>query len=203
MSDSSSSTPTGDRLKTVASELFAERGYAGTSLAEIAKRLGIRKPSLYNYYGSKDELFMDLLTASVEAWRDASRPALDGPGSHHERLHRHLHSAIGFAVDSPHAMAMCRVAVSQVGSSLSERVEELLLSHRQEYRQRLEAFFIDAVQAREVRPLEISTLVLAWQTFLDGVITRYLFAFGHQSLLLEQLDDLWRLFWRGIAAEIS
>ncbi|MBX7192771.1 MAG: TetR/AcrR family transcriptional regulator [Sandaracinaceae bacterium] len=41
--------------------LFAERGYAGASLRELARRLGIQQPSLYHYFRSKDELVEQVL----------------------------------------------------------------------------------------------------------------------------------------------
>src|SRR5690606_36685057 len=40
----------------VAEEVFAERGYQGTSMDEIAERCGVSKPMLYEYFGSKDGL---------------------------------------------------------------------------------------------------------------------------------------------------
>lgn len=41
--------------------LLAERGYAGASLRELARRLGIRQPSLYHYFRSKEELVSQVL----------------------------------------------------------------------------------------------------------------------------------------------
>lgn len=41
--------------------LFAERGYAGASLRELARRVGVKQPSLYHYFSSKDELVEQLL----------------------------------------------------------------------------------------------------------------------------------------------
>jgi AcrR family transcriptional regulator len=37
---------------------FAEHGYAGASVADIAARAGISKPLIYQYFGSKDGLFL-------------------------------------------------------------------------------------------------------------------------------------------------
>lgn len=48
--------------------LFAERGYHGTALSEIALTLGIRTPSLYNHMRSKQDLLraiVDRTTAAV------------------------------------------------------------------------------------------------------------------------------------------
>jgi len=45
-----------------ATRLFAERGFAGTSLQDIANALGITRPALYYYVRSKDELLAKLVT---------------------------------------------------------------------------------------------------------------------------------------------
>ncbi len=41
--------------------LFAEKGYAGASLRELARRVGVRQPSLYHYFRSKEELVEQIL----------------------------------------------------------------------------------------------------------------------------------------------
>lgn len=44
-----------------AMRLFAERGYVGTSLRELARRVGMQQPSLYHYFRSKEELVEQIL----------------------------------------------------------------------------------------------------------------------------------------------
>ncbi len=46
-----------ERIVEVATELFADRGYAETSLAEIASRVGIRAQSIANHFASKETLY--------------------------------------------------------------------------------------------------------------------------------------------------
>lgn len=41
--------------------LLAERGYAGASLRELARRVGMKQPSLYHYFRSKEELVEQLI----------------------------------------------------------------------------------------------------------------------------------------------
>lgn len=51
---------TGDtkrRIVGAALELFAEKGYTGTSMSDIAKRLGFTKAALYKHYAGKQEIF--------------------------------------------------------------------------------------------------------------------------------------------------
>ena len=47
---------TKERIVDVALELFAQRGYLGTSMSDIAKQLGITKGALYKHYTGKQEI---------------------------------------------------------------------------------------------------------------------------------------------------
>lgn len=51
-------------------DLFAEKGYFGTSLREIAAVVGVRESALYNYFRSKDALFIALLARDRETVRE-------------------------------------------------------------------------------------------------------------------------------------
>jgi AcrR family transcriptional regulator len=53
-----------------AAGVFARRGYAAATLAELAEAAGFAAPSLYRYFGSKEEIFRSLvefLAAEVSA----------------------------------------------------------------------------------------------------------------------------------------
>lgn len=54
------------RILEAALELFAQNGYAGTSMSDIAARLGITKPALYKHFAGKHEI----LERIVERMRD-------------------------------------------------------------------------------------------------------------------------------------
>jgi AcrR family transcriptional regulator len=52
-------------ISTVAETLFAERGFDGTYLREIAERAGSTKALIYHYYGSKEELYLSVLESAA------------------------------------------------------------------------------------------------------------------------------------------
>ena len=57
-------------------ELFASRGYDAVSVGEIAKAVGIKAPSLYNHYRSKQAIF-DAIVESTAARYEADTGKLD------------------------------------------------------------------------------------------------------------------------------
>lgn len=55
------------RILDTATELFTQRGYAGTSVRDIAERLGMTKGALYYHFASKDELLYAMVAPLIEA----------------------------------------------------------------------------------------------------------------------------------------
>ncbi|MFO0581511.1 MAG: helix-turn-helix domain-containing protein [Anaeromyxobacter sp.] len=49
-----------------AAEVFSRRGYAAATLQELAEAAGFAAPSLYRYFGSKEEIFQSLLELLAE-----------------------------------------------------------------------------------------------------------------------------------------
>ena len=52
---------TAERILDAAEDLFAKKGYKGASLGEVAERVGIRSPSLYNHFRNKEALYRAVL----------------------------------------------------------------------------------------------------------------------------------------------
>ena len=55
-----------DQILTLASDVFADEGFATTSIQAIAERAGISKPLIYNYFGSKEGLFIACIERAGE-----------------------------------------------------------------------------------------------------------------------------------------
>lgn len=51
---------TKEKIKDIGFSLFAKNGYAGTSMNDIARAVGINKASLYAHFGSKEEIFLNI-----------------------------------------------------------------------------------------------------------------------------------------------
>ena len=78
------------RILLAATGLFAERGYAATTVREVVAAAGCTKPALYYYFDGKEELFLAALRAEAELIRDIMAAGQGGPGTVRERLRRGL-----------------------------------------------------------------------------------------------------------------
>jgi AcrR family transcriptional regulator len=57
-------------ILTTAAKVFADTGFARTSMSQVAKDCGISKANIYHYYDSKDGLLFDILDTYLRALRD-------------------------------------------------------------------------------------------------------------------------------------
>ena len=60
ITDDATHVDTRQRILDVALDLFTEQGYDGTSLRQIAERLGVTKAALYYHFESKDDILLAL-----------------------------------------------------------------------------------------------------------------------------------------------
>jgi len=78
--------PRKEEILDVATRLFAERGYEGTSMNDVAERVGMRKASLFYHFATKDALYEAVLDRSVASIGAALGAAYAGEGSFAARL---------------------------------------------------------------------------------------------------------------------
>lgn len=75
-------------IRQVALSLFAEKGYHGTAMSEIAAILQVRVPSLYSHIASKQSLLVDIFVDTTYAVWDEFQRAIAGSGDVREQLRR-------------------------------------------------------------------------------------------------------------------
>jgi AcrR family transcriptional regulator len=86
-----------------ATRLFAERGYEGTSMGDLAERVGLRKASLFHHFESKDVLYATVLSQLLEGVQTAIVGAARSEGSFVERVDALTDAITGMLGQEPHA----------------------------------------------------------------------------------------------------
>ena len=139
-----------EELTRIAARLFAEHGYQGTSLADLARELGVQKPSLYHHIASKEDLLWAVASDGGAAFHAAldAVPA-DAPPAERVRLALRAHLAVVAG-----QLDVATVFVREWRYLEGER-RERFLAERRRYEERIRDLFRDGVEARMecLRPL--------------------------------------------------
>jgi TetR/AcrR family transcriptional regulator, cholesterol catabolism regulator len=154
-------------LNRIAARLFAERGYQGTSLADLAEQLGVRKPSLYHHIDSKEDLLWAVAWEGAEAFHAAldSVPA-DAPAAERIRLALRAHLDV-----VSEQLDIATVFVREWRYLEGER-RERFVAERRRYEERIRDLFRDGVEGSELRTdLDVATAALLFLSAANWAYT--------------------------------
>jgi AcrR family transcriptional regulator len=108
-----------------AESVFAERGYAAASMDDIAERVGVSKPMLYEYFSSKEGLLLACIRQSRTALRQVTEQATVGATDTQEALHRGLLAFFVFVRERRQAWSLVRNEMALAGTSAADEIEEI------------------------------------------------------------------------------
>jgi len=134
-------------LTRAAARLFAQKGYHGTSIGDLAEALGMQKGSLYTHIDSKADLLWEVAREGSEAFH----AALDGipeDGPVLERIRAALRAHLRVVAEQ-HDIAT--VFVREWRYLEGERLEQFV-AERRRYEERVRALFREGRELGRLRP---------------------------------------------------
>ena len=129
-----------------AAKLFAERGYHGTSIGDLAAAMGVQKGSLYSHIASKQDLLYETMREGADAFHgalDAIPDDLRATEKIRQALRGHLR-VVSQQLD------VATVFVREWRYLEGERREEIL-AERRRYEERFRALFREGRELGELR----------------------------------------------------
>jgi TetR/AcrR family transcriptional regulator, cholesterol catabolism regulator len=158
---------TRDRLSVEAARLFAERGYHGTSVNDLAVALGIQKSSLYAYISSKEDLLAGIALTGAAAFHSALDKVPENAAAG-ERLQLALRAHLG-VVESKLDVATVWL---QEWRYLTGDSRELFVKERRRYEERIRYLLEAAVEAGDLRAdLDVTYSTLAFLSVANWAYT--------------------------------
>lgn len=134
-----------------AAELFRDKGYAATTLRQIAKAAGLKAGSIYYHFSSKDEILHEVLDIGERAAMTTVKQMLEGlpaDASHRAQIE---------AAIKGHLMAILETSLYsstniRVFGQLPESIKRRHRRQRDHYAKLWDDLFVRARKAGEIRP---------------------------------------------------
>ena len=139
-----------DRMLSAAAHCFNQKGYGGTSLKDVADRLGLTDPALYYYVRNKEELVYLCYVRAAEVGREAMQLAIAKGDNGLDKVLLYLRNHVNFMVGERGPVAI----MSEIPSLKLEHREEVLAFSRK-HSAAFEALLEEGIADGSISPCDI------------------------------------------------
>ncbi|MEM7607090.1 MAG: helix-turn-helix domain-containing protein [Myxococcota bacterium] len=143
-------------------QLFWERGYEGTSIADLSRALGVSASSLYATFESKDRLYLRCMRHYGETRSEFVQEAL----AEENGIHALQALLIGAALAYGESGAGCAILAAQPGAAVDTELSEMRRKARERITRRIRRAQREGDVTRDLRASDLSAYV---QTVMGGL----------------------------------
>lgn len=192
---------TKERIIAVAYDLFAEKGYNAT-LEEIAKAVGIRTPSIYSHFKSKEELFLVVICKEIDEYFRGFEEELEMlSGENINKQIKGLFFSVIAYFKQKGRTRFWRSIPLIPQNSLRNQCRELILQNDQTFTLKMIDMFKEGVRRKELRPTVTESSVFLLLAMIQGILDGMLL-YDEDELFFDRFAErTWEAFWDGVKAE--
>ncbi len=175
-----------------AADLFRKKGFAATSMRDLARAVNLTASSLYNHIHSKEQILQEICFSTARKFEAGMDEVERMQGSCTDKLRALIRQHIHIAVTDRTSIT----AFNDEWRHLSEPFLSEFKTHRREYEQRFRHILEEGIKTREFKPYR-TTLVL--YTLLSSVRWLYDWFEHNRGISLEEVEaDVLEIVMRGI-----
>ena len=156
-----------------ATKLFANQGYHGTSMSEIAKEAEFSTGSLYNFFRNKEELYFKLMEEKIAGLEVMVYGALEGPGGIEDKLGRFIDVLLAYFETERDFFRIFAEQRGQFELSAKGQFADVIHERYQHYLGAMVNLMQQGIKDGLFKPLDPAELALIFM----GIINTVLFIF--------------------------
>ena len=183
-------------LLIAARAVFGRKGFHDASIEEIADMAEVAKGTVYLYYKSKRDLYMEALRFGIESLNKELKERADAPGSCLDTLRVLTDTKIAFFEEN---RDFFRIYYSELGKLPSHPSAIAIV--RDLYTEQTKVFervLREGIRSREVRNLDVEKMAFAIADLTRGIATQRLLG-ASKTRIGDDVEFILSFIWKGIA----
>ncbi|GGG85320.1 TetR family transcriptional regulator [Paenibacillus radicis (ex Gao et al. 2016)] len=177
--------------------MFADSGYEGTSMSEIAKAVGIKTPSIYAHFKSKEQLFLQLTEEGKAEEQEAFQKCLKQ--SEEMAAKERIEQAFDFFTDFSQLTAgqsFLKRSMMVPPRHLRDQLRINFMAYESELNVHLEQLFIQGIEEGLFPRQDVKRMVAQFYNAIDGLMVEYqiyddLLFHDRKRIIGESLMRMW------------
>jgi TetR/AcrR family transcriptional regulator, fatty acid metabolism regulator protein len=187
------------RILDAAAHVFADKGYHGTLVDDIAVQAQTSKGGVYFHFPNKQAIFMALLDRLARMLRERIEDAVQRESQPVARAEAALKVVLDTFASHRRLARLFMVEALGAGPEFNQRLVEI----RAEFADLIRRYLDEAVASGAIEPLDTETAAAAWFGAVYEIVTRWAVANHQQASLDRAYPTIRALLLRGIGAELA
>ncbi len=156
-------------LLEAAARLFRKKGFAGTSMQDIAEEVGILKGSIYYHFNSKNEIFQEVLNNGIDPILNSSLHLLQEALSPRAKLEKYIRKHLSYIMEHNNSL----VLFFQEREKMPSDKTEIYLQKRDRYEGVLRSILEDGVKNGDFPQVDVTLTAFAILGMCNWVVQWY------------------------------
>lgn len=188
---------TRERLKIAALAAFAQKGYEGATMQEIAEAVGINKASIYNHYKGKEDLFLAVYEDVATKYEKLLKRMIKDSANMeiHDKLLYMFKEYILFYYRDIHISLFWTQTLLLTPPEMRKKLYADILKREQTFEKKMLEILIEGMQDGIIRRDIPSKMLMSYRAMRDGLL---LWMRITPELSGEWIEVFWKDFWLGI-----
>ncbi|MBF8984206.1 TetR/AcrR family transcriptional regulator [Lutibacter sp. B2] len=187
---------TSEKIKKASLESFAQKSYEGTTLAEIAEKVEIKKPSIYAHFASKEDVFFTVVEEEINnfcIYIDKIKTEIESNRAE-KILFELLTKGMDYFYQNPTKKGFWKNVLFCPNRILKEKIDSKMSTISEKIYH--SAFYImeKGIKNKEIEEDNIEDIIYSFECFLHGNFALLLY----DKFTFEKFNKSWDIYWNGI-----
>lgn len=188
---------TREKIKEAALRLFADKGFVGMTMNEIAKEVGIKAPSIYAFYKNKQDLFLELYSDVLRGHSTIVTKQVNKETPVKEQLYTLLKSVLDYQFDTDQQNKIVIRLISFPPDFLENEILEKFQDFETSEKKYIEALLQVGIDQQEVLDQDLTIMSETLLCLMDGLFWEMQRLSKEQ--MYQRLERVFTVYWSGIA----